>query len=261
MGIKRFLLLASLVLSLLLFGGCSGKDKGLEISFADTDFSNVNSILLINLHSGEQTYIEDTESVEDICHFLRNIKGNKGTSAKGYYEGSYGVALYANASASAAVLESETPIVSIGFGDTASFYYGEYEDGYPVRYTLTSIIIEEVITFFKQYDHNAIADNATRDLIRTVIEDTDISSWTASSNAQDYTKEGILAFAQDYPALKTLLERKDMEEILKKTGISMIREYTMSTDPARAVNAMTLAEMIRILCPDLADEVNAFLPE
>lgn len=150
----RFLLWISLILCLL--PGCSDSDE-LKISFADMDFSAVNSVLLVNFHNGKSTYIEDTESVEEICVFLSTVKGEDGTSAKGYYEGSYGVALYANTSASDAVSESEVPILSIGFGDTGSFYYGTFEDGYPVRYTLMSSIIEEVISFFKQYDQNAIS--------------------------------------------------------------------------------------------------------
>lgn len=158
MGIKR-IFLASLILSLLLLCGCSASEKEPEISFADTDFSNVNSVLLINLHNGKQTYIDDAESVEEICDFLRNMKGEKGTSAKSYYEGTYGIALYASESASLAVSESETPVFSIGFGDTSSFYYGEFEDGYPVRYSMTSNIIEEVVSFFKQYDQHATPDS------------------------------------------------------------------------------------------------------
>lgn len=155
MSIKRWILLAALALSLLLYG-CSFSDEG-KISFEDTDLSNVNSVLLVNLHNGGQTYIDDAESVMEICDYLRNIRGENGTSAKGYYEGSYGVALYANDSASLAVMDAETPILSIGFGDTSSFYYGELEDGYPVRYAMTNTIIEEVISFFKQYDQHPIS--------------------------------------------------------------------------------------------------------
>lgn len=154
MGIRRFLP-TFLVLTLLLLCGCSNWGKGPEISFAEADFSGVNSIVLTNLHTGGKTYIEDAESVEEICDFLRNTKGINGTSAKGYYEGSYAAALYASETASLASLEAETPIFSIAFGDSSSFYYGEFEDGTPARYTLMSNMIEEVTSFFKQYDQHA----------------------------------------------------------------------------------------------------------
>lgn len=150
----RFLLWIPLILCLLL--GCSDSDEP-KVSFSEVDFSAVHSVLLVNMHNGTQSYIDDAESVAEICAFLSTVRGEDGTSAKGYYEGSYGVALYANPSASAAVLEEETPIVSIGFGDSNAFYYGKFEDGYPVRYSLVSNIIEEVISFFKQYDQNILS--------------------------------------------------------------------------------------------------------
>lgn len=147
---KHNILMILLVLAALLCG-CADPDEG-NISFEDMDFSNVRSVLLVNLHNGGQTYIDDTQRVTEICDYLKNIRGEDGTSAKGYYEGSYGVALYANTSASLAVMEEEAPILSVGFGDTSSFYYGILEDGQPTRYAMTNTIIEEVISFLRQYD-------------------------------------------------------------------------------------------------------------
>lgn len=127
------------------------------ISFSDQDFSKVHSIALTNCHNGKKTYIEDGNSVTEICDFLFNVSGKDGTSAKGYYEGSYALSLYENTSASLAQQENEPAVFSIVFGDLDSFYYGEYGDGYPVRFALKDISIDEVISFLGGYDEHPIS--------------------------------------------------------------------------------------------------------
>lgn len=114
----------------------------LHINFAKSDFSAVNSVHLKNLHNGHTTFLTP-DAIPEITAFVQtSVAGKDGVSARGYYEGSYALTFY----------EDKTEVFSIGFGDTETFYYGEYGDGYPVRYTLDGITIDEVTTFLGQYD-------------------------------------------------------------------------------------------------------------
>lgn len=135
----------------------SNFEQGSDIQFGSNNFSTVQSIVLHNQHNGKDTYIENPEDVQAICDFIITVRGINGTSGKGYYEGSYSLAMYGNASASLAILEEEDEIFSIGFGDSDAFFYGEYGDGHPVRCQLDDMTIDEVISFFQQYDEHPIS--------------------------------------------------------------------------------------------------------
>lgn len=153
---KKKLVCLILILFIVLIGGCSPADTPEDaiprIRFASTDFSGVNSIVMRNLHNGKDSYIENAESVQAICEFLKSVSGINGGSSKGYYEGTYQLKLYGSASASLAVLNEEAEIFSIGFGDSDSFCFGEYGDGYPTRFELDGLTIEDVTSFLAQYD-------------------------------------------------------------------------------------------------------------
>lgn len=117
-----------------------------NINFAKSDFSSVNSIRLTNCHNGHTTYLTP-EAIREVTAFIQALKGKDGISAKGYYEGSYSLTF----------IEDKEEVFSIGFGDTHTFHYGDYGDGYPVRYTLDGIGIEEVTKFLAQYDAHGIS--------------------------------------------------------------------------------------------------------
>lgn len=120
-----------------------GRTHALErIRFADADFSAVTKVRLQNFHGGAVSYLEDPEDIESVAAVMRTVSGVEGTSARGYYEGSYSLEFYVE----------DTCIFSIGFGDSDSFFIGEYGDGYPIRYTLESHKIGEIIDFLSQFD-------------------------------------------------------------------------------------------------------------
>ena len=149
---KRILALVISVLIISTLAGCTQKDGIETISFRDTDFSQVQSGVLRNMHNGKGTYITTPEDIQEICAFLRTIRGKDGISSKGYYEGIYTLTLYANPSATQAVLKEEAPLFSIGFGDKDTFHYGDFGDGYPVRYTLQGTTTDKIVEKLATYD-------------------------------------------------------------------------------------------------------------
>ena len=146
-SLKRILRFALLPVVLFCLCGC-GKET-LSIDFSEQNFSNICSIILTNAHNGKQTIIEDVESVNAICVFIKSTKGKEGGSAKGYYEGSYSLSLHEDT--------AEEAVFRIGYGDSDAFFYGEYGDGYPVRYLLDGMTIDDAISFLQQYDDYPIS--------------------------------------------------------------------------------------------------------
>ena len=78
---------------------------------------------------------------------------------------------------------------------------------------------------------------------------------------QDYVKQGAEAVTEKYPALKKLADREDMQELLKDHGLDLIGKYLDSADPAVQENAQKLGAIIKILSPELTDEVDKVLTE
>ena len=116
-----------------------------NINFAKSDFSTVNSIHLKNIHNGHTTYLTP-EQIREVTAFVQSLTGKNGISSRGYYEGSYSLTF----------IEDKEEIFSIAFGDTPTFNYGDYGDGYPVRYQLDTLTIEEITAFLSQFDASQI---------------------------------------------------------------------------------------------------------
>lgn len=117
-------------------------EDNLSVSFAALEDANIEKVKLVNMHNGTISWIMDAEDVDSIVAFLQGISGHNGISSRGYYEGSYSVTL----------VSAEGEETHIGFGDTSVFNYGDYGDGYPVRYQLEDLSIAAVTEFFGQYD-------------------------------------------------------------------------------------------------------------
>lgn len=125
-------------------GGTIAPNVTTSIMFGSMDFSLVDTIKMTNGHNGNVTRITDPEAIGQIVQFLKYIRGENGTSAKGYYEGSYSLTL----------LSGGEEIFAIGFGDSPAFYYGDFGDGYPVRYELTAVDIQEVIDLLAPFENS-----------------------------------------------------------------------------------------------------------
>lgn len=114
-----------------------------NVSFADSDFDDISQVILYNCHNGRYSFIDDRQSVLDICAFIKGLSGKSGESGKGYYEGTYSIQLQS---------ENEEAVFEMVFGDDNVFYYGKGEDGYMRRFRLIDQTSKEIASFLAQYD-------------------------------------------------------------------------------------------------------------
>ena len=114
-----------------------------SVDFENVDFSVVTEINLKNCHNGQEIYITEDKDIGSICRFVGSVKGRFGMSGRGWSEGSYEL-----------IFKDETgnDILALAFGDSDVFFYGDDGEGYPVRYYLDGITLDDVIEFLKDYD-------------------------------------------------------------------------------------------------------------
>lgn len=123
--------------------GC-GQAPAKTMDLKDVPCQDITAIHLTNCHNGKVTVIRDSEDIARILAFLQSFRGNGGHSGKGYYEGSYALALF----------QGQEQAFSMAFGDSDCFFCGKGEDGYPVRYLLEPGSVDSVIAFFSVFDES-----------------------------------------------------------------------------------------------------------
>ena len=104
-------------------------------------------------------------------------------------------------------------------------------------------IAQQVETVAHQVDVEAI--------VTGVIEKID---W---EQLQSYAEKGYEALVKKYPAL----EAENVKAFLKDNGLDMMNKFLESTDEATQANADKLGAIIKILYPELTDEVNQVLAQ
>ena len=106
-----------------------------------------------------------------------------------------------------------------------------------------SEIAAQVETIASQVDVEA--------LITGVIENIDWEELKA------YAQQGYDALTDHFPALKT----ENIKAFLKDHGLELMKKYVSSTDETQQDNARKLGEILKILNPELTDEVNSVIAE
>ena len=104
-----------------------------------------------------------------------------------------------------------------------------------------SEIAQQVETVAQNIDVEAI--------ITGVIEKID---W---AQLEAYAKEGYDALVKKYPAL----EAENVKAFLKDNGLDLMNKFLSSTDEATQENAGKLGAIIKILYPELTEEVDQIL--
>ena len=69
--------------------------------------------------------------------------------------------------------------------------------------------------------------------------------------------KGYDALMEKYPALKG----ENIKAFLKDNGLELLNKYVSSSDEAMQENARKLGEIIKILNPELSDEVDSVIAE
>ena len=104
-----------------------------------------------------------------------------------------------------------------------------------------SEIAQQVETFAQNIDVEAI--------VTGVIEKID---W---AQLESYAREGYDALVEKYPALAS----NNVKAFLKDNGLNLMNKLLSSTDEATHENAGKLGAIIKILYPELAEEVDQVL--
>ena len=104
-------------------------------------------------------------------------------------------------------------------------------------------IAQQVETVAQQVDVEAI--------ITGVVEKID---W---EQLQSYAKEGYDALVKKYPAL----EAENVKAFLKNNGLDLMNKFLSGTNEDTKENANKLGAILKILYPDLTDEVDQVLAQ
>lgn len=103
--------------------------------------------------------------------------------------------------------------------------------------------VSQVETIAQQIDVEAI--------VTGVIESIDWEELKAA------LEKGYDALVEKYPSLKG----ENVKSFLKENGLELMNKLIGSTDADKQENARKLGEIIKILSPELTDEVNAVIGE
>lgn len=97
----------------------------------------------------------------------------------------------------------------------------------------------------------AMPDINAEEIILEIVESID---W---DELKSYAKDGYDALIERFPALKG----ENVKAFLKENGLNLLNKYIQSTDAETRENARKLGEILKILNPELSDEVDAILSE
>ena len=75
------------------------------------------------------------------------------------------------------------------------------------------------------------------------------------SELKEYTQQGYDSLTKQFPALKG----ENIKQFLKDNGLDLINKYLDGTDEAKQETARKLGEIIKILDPELTDEVDSVI--
>ena len=106
-----------------------------------------------------------------------------------------------------------------------------------------SEVMQQVETVAQQIDVETV--------VTEVIEKID---WNELKN---YAQQGYDALTEHFPALKG----ENIKAFLKENGLELLNKYVGNSDETMQENARKLGEIIKILNPELADEVNSVIAE
>lgn len=95
------------------------------------------------------------------------------------------------------------------------------------------------------------AISAAEEIVTALVENVD---W---DEVEGYVRDGYNALVEEYPALK----EENIKAFLKDNGLELLNKYVSSGDETMQENARKLGEIIKILNPELSDEVDSVIAE
>ena len=102
-------------------------------------------------------------------------------------------------------------------------------------------------------------NDAEEALLRSIVENKALQKWIAEHPFDELAADTKDALVKQFPTLKQVLNFDNLKQTMKTTGLDLMQEYLSSAEAQTREKAETLGGVIKILCPDLADEVDAIL--
>lgn len=104
-------------------------------------------------------------------------------------------------------------------------------------------------------------DAVTKKALQAIAENEKIQTWLSENDWQTMSQEALNKFKDSIPALKEFLAREDVKQKFEEVGIPLIEEYLEYATENMKLKARTLADIIRIFCPELTEKVDALFAE
>ena len=100
---------------------------------------------------------------------------------------------------------------------------------------------------------------STKALLQSIAESEELKTWIEEHPIDELAGDAKTTLVKAFPFLEKVLDLNNWKQVLKTTGIDLLREYMASANPETQEKADTLGQVIKILAPDLGDEVDAVL--
>ena len=104
-------------------------------------------------------------------------------------------------------------------------------------------------------------DMVTRKAMESLAENEKIQAWLAENDWQTVTQDAVDSFKESIPMLKEFLAREDVKQKFEEVGLPLIQEFLEYNVDSMKLKAKTLADIIRIFCPELTDKVDALFAQ
>ena len=104
-------------------------------------------------------------------------------------------------------------------------------------------------------------DAVTKKALQAIAENEKIQQWLSENDWQTMSQEALNKFKESIPALKEFLAREDVRQKFEEVGLPLIEEYLEYATESFKLKAKTLADIIRIFCPELTEKVDALFAE
>ena len=104
-------------------------------------------------------------------------------------------------------------------------------------------------------------DIVAKKAMEAIAENETIQTWLAENDWQTMSQEALNKFKESIPALKEFLAREDVRQKFEEVGLPLIEEYLQYATESMKLKARTLADIIRIFCPELTEQVDALFSE
>ena len=104
-------------------------------------------------------------------------------------------------------------------------------------------------------------DMVNRKAMESLAENEKIQAWLAENDWQTVTQDAVDSFKESIPMLKEFLAREDVKQKFEEVGLPLIQEFLEYNVDSMKLKAKTLADIIRIFCPELTGKVDALFAQ